>query len=163
MVELRRETETHFSKSLLEITGDVFISSKDSEEDRARKQSGGFYVFEDKTWNMNQIPKQLESESGIEKVSAWLKSPRNFHSLIQLVATDNPILKKHFITEEELRRTLCDGALAEASALESSFKDATENEDPKRWIFGSSLKISDAPGRIEGLKKFQKELFAQEH
>jgi hypothetical protein len=162
MVELPRETETHFSKSLLEITGGVFISSKDSEADRARKQSGGFYVFEDKTWNMNQIPKQLESESGIEKVSAWLKSPRNSHSLIQLVATDNPILKEYF-KEEELRRTLREGALAEISDLETSFKDAMENHDPKRWIFGSSLKISDAPGRIEGLKRFQNELFAQEH
>jgi hypothetical protein len=158
MVEPHREIAIHYAKSSREIAGNIFILSQDSEADRIKKQSGGFCVFEEKSWDTNQIPRQLKS--GVESVSVWLKSPRNFHSLIQLVAIDNPILKDCF-TEEELRLTLHEGAQEEILALKTSFEDTQTHNDSKRWIFGLSLPISMTQERILGLEKFQENLLAK--
>lgn len=147
---------------LQKIAENVFVGMNDSEEDRVRKEAGGFCVIEDQNKTVERKASLLRG--GAEGVvSVWAENPRNFRDLIGLIATNNPVLELSRKTEDELSLLLYKGAQAELSTCKNYIAEEVLLGDKAKKVVTIRLVDSaeEAQIRIAGLETFQKNLLEQ--
>lgn len=151
--------EVPFTKSLQQITGDVFVGTGDS-EDSISRQASGFIVVESPTWTVDQQASALRA-GATTPIPMWVRNPSNFRGLVGLVAKDNPILKEIPLTENELRYLLFAGAEAEKSScsLYIARDQIVGSQENKVHQVNS---VQEAQVRIAGLEEFQRNLLERQ-